>query len=110
MRAHGFTTEILVVRAARFPECPRAGGAGRLSHRPQPLEQHEHGSVSPTQSSAVHGRTSPVTLAGREAKLRAEYRPRTWADCVHALIEALDQTVVQDSQACAPCIICTAAS
>jgi glycosyltransferase involved in cell wall biosynthesis len=41
----------------------------------------------------------PGYLAAREAKLRAEYRPRTWADCVHALIGALDQTAAQDSQA-----------
>jgi glycosyltransferase involved in cell wall biosynthesis len=41
----------------------------------------------------------PGYLAAREAQLRAEYRPRTWADCVHALIGALDQTVPQDSQA-----------
>src|SRR6266481_4322 len=40
----------------------------------------------------------PGYLATREAKLRAEYRPRTWADCVHALIGALDQTVAQDSE------------
>ena len=41
----------------------------------------------------------PNYLAAREAQLRAEYRPRTWADCVHALIGALDQTVAQDAQA-----------
>ena len=41
----------------------------------------------------------PGYLAAREAQLRAEYRPRTWADCVHGLIGALDQTVAQDSQA-----------
>ena len=41
----------------------------------------------------------PGYLAAREAQLRAEYRPRTWADCAHALIGALDQTVPQDSQA-----------
>jgi glycosyltransferase involved in cell wall biosynthesis len=41
----------------------------------------------------------PNYLAAREAQLRAEYRPRTWADCVHALIGALDQTVAPDSQA-----------
>ena len=40
----------------------------------------------------------PGYLAAREAQLRAEYRPRTWADCAHALIGALDQTVPQDSQ------------
>jgi glycosyltransferase involved in cell wall biosynthesis len=41
----------------------------------------------------------PGYLAAREARLRAEYRPRTWSDCVRALIGALDQTVAQDSQA-----------
>lgn len=29
-------------------------------------------------------------LAAREARLKAEYRPRSWADCVHALIGELD--------------------
>jgi len=38
-------------------------------------------------------------LAAREAQLRAEYRPRTWEDCVHALIGALDQTVAPELQA-----------
>jgi len=41
----------------------------------------------------------PGYLAAREAQLRAEYRPRTWANCVHALIGTLDQTVPQDSEA-----------
>ena len=41
----------------------------------------------------------PGYLAAREVKLRAEYRPRTWADCVHALIGALDQTGPQEPQA-----------
>jgi glycosyltransferase involved in cell wall biosynthesis len=41
----------------------------------------------------------PGYLAAREAQLRAEYRPRTWADCVHALIGTLHQTVPQDSEA-----------
>jgi glycosyltransferase involved in cell wall biosynthesis len=41
----------------------------------------------------------PGYLAAREAQLQAEYSSRTWADCVHALIGALDQTVPQDSQA-----------
>jgi glycosyltransferase involved in cell wall biosynthesis len=35
----------------------------------------------------------PGYLAAREARLRAEYHPRTWADCAHALIGALDQTI-----------------
>jgi glycosyltransferase involved in cell wall biosynthesis len=34
----------------------------------------------------------PGYLTAREARLRAEYRPRTWADCVHGLIGKLDQT------------------
>ena len=41
----------------------------------------------------------PGYLASREVKLRAEYRPRTWADCVHSLIGALDQTGPQEPQA-----------
>jgi len=32
----------------------------------------------------------PGYLAAREARLRAEYRPRTWADCAHQLIDELD--------------------
>jgi len=43
----------------------------------------------------------PAYLAAREAQVRAEYRHRTWADSVHALIGTLDPTVVQDSQAVA---------
>jgi glycosyltransferase involved in cell wall biosynthesis len=35
----------------------------------------------------------PDYLSAREARLRAEYRPRSWADCVHALIGKLDPTV-----------------
>jgi glycosyltransferase involved in cell wall biosynthesis len=35
----------------------------------------------------------PGYLAGREARLGAEYRPRTWADCAHALVGILDQTI-----------------
>jgi glycosyltransferase involved in cell wall biosynthesis len=31
----------------------------------------------------------PVYLAAREARLRAEYRPRSWSDCVRALIGKL---------------------
>jgi glycosyltransferase involved in cell wall biosynthesis len=41
----------------------------------------------------------PGYLAAREAQLRAEYRPRTWEDCVRALIGALDETVADDAQA-----------
>jgi hypothetical protein len=33
----------------------------------------------------------PSYLTVRETRLRAEYRPRTWADCVRALIGKLDQ-------------------
>ena len=32
----------------------------------------------------------PAYLASREARLRAEYRPRTWADCVSALVGKLE--------------------
>jgi glycosyltransferase involved in cell wall biosynthesis len=35
----------------------------------------------------------PCYLATREARLRAEYHPRTWADCVHALMRELGQPV-----------------
>ena len=35
----------------------------------------------------------PAYLAAREARLQAEYRPRSWADCVHALLGKLDQPV-----------------
>jgi len=44
----------------------------------------------------------PPYLAAREAQLRAEYRVRTWGDCVHALIGALDETVVEEGQAASP--------
>jgi glycosyltransferase involved in cell wall biosynthesis len=33
----------------------------------------------------------PAYLAARETRLRAEYRPRTWADCVLALVGKLGQ-------------------
>jgi len=39
----------------------------------------------------------PGYLLAREARLRAEYRPRTWADCVHALIGKLDRPVAAES-------------
>ena len=39
----------------------------------------------------------PGYLKAREARLRAEYRPRTWADCVHALIGKLDRPVTAES-------------
>jgi len=32
----------------------------------------------------------PDYLTAREARLRAEYRPRSWADCVRGLIGTLD--------------------
>ena len=41
----------------------------------------------------------PGYLAAREAQLRAEYRVRTWGDCVHALIGSLDEAVAEDAQA-----------
>ena len=41
----------------------------------------------------------PGYLAMREVQLRAEYRPRTWDDCVYGLIGALDQTEAEESQA-----------
>jgi glycosyltransferase involved in cell wall biosynthesis len=41
----------------------------------------------------------PGYLKAREARLRAEYRPRTWADCVHALIGKLDRPVAAESGA-----------
>jgi glycosyltransferase involved in cell wall biosynthesis len=41
----------------------------------------------------------PNYLAAREAQLRAEYRPRTWEDCVRALVGAVDETVAEDAQA-----------
>jgi glycosyltransferase involved in cell wall biosynthesis len=33
---------------------------------------------------------NPAYLAAREMRLRAEYRPRTWADCVTALVSKLE--------------------
>lgn len=35
-------------------------------------------------------------VAAREARLRSDYRPRAWADCVHALIGALGGPASQD--------------
>jgi glycosyltransferase involved in cell wall biosynthesis len=40
----------------------------------------------------------PAYLAAREARLRAEYRPRTWVECVHELIGALDPPPPADPQ------------
>jgi glycosyltransferase involved in cell wall biosynthesis len=39
----------------------------------------------------------PGYLLAREARLQTEYRPRTWADCVHALIGKLDRPVAAES-------------
>jgi glycosyltransferase involved in cell wall biosynthesis len=38
----------------------------------------------------------PSYLTMRETRLRAEYRPRTWADCVRALMGKLDQFEVAE--------------
>ena len=43
-----------------------------------------------------------VYLTEREAQLRTKYRPRTWTDCVHALLAALDQTTSSVKTAKAP--------
>jgi glycosyltransferase involved in cell wall biosynthesis len=43
----------------------------------------------------------PGYLTAREARVRAEYRPRTWTDCVHALISKLDQSMPEDSRSLA---------
>jgi glycosyltransferase involved in cell wall biosynthesis len=43
----------------------------------------------------------PGYLTAREARLLAEYRPRTWADCVHSLIGKLDQPVPADTRSSA---------
>ena len=40
----------------------------------------------------------PGYLAAREARLKTEYRPRTWADCVHGLIGKLDRPLAADKQ------------
>jgi glycosyltransferase involved in cell wall biosynthesis len=40
----------------------------------------------------------PGYLTAREARVRAEYSPRTWTDCVHALISKLDQSMPEDSR------------
>jgi glycosyltransferase involved in cell wall biosynthesis len=44
-------------------------------------------------------------LNKREAQLRAEYRPRTWTDCVHALMATLDQTTSLVKTAKAPGVL-----
>jgi len=41
----------------------------------------------------------PSYLRAREARLRAEYRPQSWADCVHTLIGKLDLAVSARLQA-----------
>jgi glycosyltransferase involved in cell wall biosynthesis len=38
---------------------------------------------------------NPGYLAAREARIRAEYRPRTWADCAHSLVGKLAQTAAR---------------
>jgi glycosyltransferase involved in cell wall biosynthesis len=43
----------------------------------------------------------PGYLKAREARLQAEYRPRTWTDCVHALIGKLEQALSTDTGATA---------
>jgi hypothetical protein len=42
----------------------------------------------------------PGYVTARESGLRVEYRPRTWAECVHAPIGKLDQSA---SAACDWC-------
>jgi glycosyltransferase involved in cell wall biosynthesis len=37
----------------------------------------------------------PCYLAATQARLRAEYRPRTWADCARALVRKLDPQAPQ---------------
>jgi glycosyltransferase involved in cell wall biosynthesis len=44
----------------------------------------------------------PEYLKAREAHLRAEYRPRTWAECVHALIGKFDQSMLPNSRTKSP--------
>ena len=41
----------------------------------------------------------PDYLKAREARLRAEYRPRTWTDCVQALVGTLEQALIADVSA-----------
>jgi len=43
----------------------------------------------------------PGYLMSREARLRAEYHPHSWADCVYGLIGKLDQPVLADSRSMA---------
>jgi hypothetical protein len=38
----------------------------------------------------------PGYLKAREVRLLAEYRPRTWADCVHALVGYLEPALSAD--------------
>jgi glycosyltransferase involved in cell wall biosynthesis len=44
----------------------------------------------------------PAYLEAREARLKAEYRPRSWADCVHALIGYLEPALRADSASVRP--------
>ena len=41
----------------------------------------------------------PAYLKAREARLQLEYRPRTWTDCVHALIGYLEQALTTEARA-----------
>jgi glycosyltransferase involved in cell wall biosynthesis len=40
----------------------------------------------------------PGYLEAREGRLRVEYRPRTWADCVHALVRKLNRSMASAKQ------------
>ncbi len=48
----------------------------------------------------------PGYLKAREARLQSEYRPRTWADCVHALIGKLEQALSAETGPAAEQILC----
>jgi glycosyltransferase involved in cell wall biosynthesis len=41
----------------------------------------------------------PDYLTAREARVRAEYRPRSWAECVHALIGTLNEAALDETPA-----------
>jgi glycosyltransferase involved in cell wall biosynthesis len=47
-----------------------------------------------------------VYLNERESQLRTQFRPRTWTDCVHALVATLDQTTsfVKTAKASGPTV------
>jgi len=44
----------------------------------------------------------PAYLKAREARLEAEYRPRTWTDCVQALIGYLEQALSAEGASAQP--------